>query len=307
MGYSSAIFLVSQRIHIHTQRHPKTQRKFCAMPAKASSIDQEEIARFARDSARWWDETGPFRPLHRLNPVRIGYIRQRICERYGRDERSLTPFKGLAILDIGCGGGLACEPMARLGADVTGIDADRQAIDVAKDHAEKAGLDISYLNTTAETLLHRHPREGGGPAGQKPAVRRASPDPRLRGDDDKGKYDVILALEIIEHVANSESFVQTCADLCRPGGLVVFSTLNRTTRSFALGIVAAEYMLGWVPRGTHDWRKFVRPSELSRFARQAGLEPSDVTGLVFNPLKNDFVLSKADMAVNYFLTAEKNR
>ncbi len=246
------------------------------MTARPSSVDQSEIARFARDSSNWWDENGPFRPLHRLNPVRTAYIRDRICERFKRDNRSLTPFTGLKILDIGCGGGLACEPMTRLGAEATGIDADGQAIDVAKAHAEQAGLAIQYLQTSAETLLNH-----------------------------KG-YDVVLALEIIEHVAGREDFVTTCARLCKPGGLVIFSTLNRTGRSFALGIVAAEYVLGWVPRGTHDWRKFVRPSELSKMALKAGLMPADVTGLVFNPLKNEFSLSTTDLAVNYFLTTEKN-
>lgn len=247
------------------------------MPPAGTSRDDAEIAHFAKDSARWWDENGPFRPLHRLNPTRIRYIRDRMTAHFERDSDGFSPFTGLSVVDIGCGGGLTSEAMTRLGATVTGVDADRQAIDTAIDHAEGAGLAIDYRNDTAEALLDRH----------------------------RGSFDVVLALEIIEHVADPASFVKSCADLCRPGGLVIVSTLNRTPRSFALGIVAAEYVLGWVPRGTHRWKKFVRPSALAGFARSAGLNPVDVTGLVFNPLKNDFELSKTDIAVNYFMCMEK--
>ncbi len=239
------------------------------------SVDEAEISRFARDSGRWWDENGPFRPLHRLNPARIGYIRRQAEQRFGLDGKSLKPFQGMTMLDIGCGGGLVSEPLTRLGARVTGIDADAQAIRVAADHAEQSGLSIDYRNIISEDIR-------------------------------KEVFDIVLALEIIEHVSSREQFVADCARLCKSGGLVIFSTLNRTGRSFALGIVAAEYVLGWVPRGTHDWRKFVRPSELSRMALGAGLVPADVTGLMFHPLKNEFALSKTDLAVNYFLTTEKN-
>ena len=243
--------------------------------AAPESVDESEIARFARDSHRWWDENGPFRPLHRLNPVRIGYIRKQAERRFGLDAKSLQPFTGLKIADIGCGGGLACEPLARLGATVTGIDADRQAIAVASGHARQAGLSIDYRAASVEE------------------IKRES-------------FDIVLALEIVEHVAERPGFIGHCARLCKPGGLVVFSTLNRTGRSFALGIVAAEYVLGWVPRGTHDWRKFIRPSELAELAAGSGLNPVDATGLVFNPLRNAFELSRRDLAVNYFLTTEKN-
>ena len=245
------------------------------MHAKTGSVNANEIAHFARDSKAWWDESGPFRPLHRLNPARIGYIRDRICAHFEKDARKPRSLKSLEILDIGCGGGLVCEPLARLGADVTGIDADVQAIEVARKHAAQSGLSVKYLNSAAEDLPHT------------------------------AKFDVVLALEIIEHVADPASFVASCAKLCKPGGLVIFSTLNRTKRSFALGIVAAEYILGWVRRGTHDWRKFIKPSELSRFTREAGLETADITGLILNPLKHKFETSKTDIAVNYFLTAEK--
>lgn len=243
------------------------------MPASATSIDEAEIARFARDSAHWWDEKGPFRPLHQLNPVRTGYIRKQICSHYDRSDRSLTPFSGLKMLDIGCGGGLVCEPLARLGGRVTGIDADAQAIEVAKNHAEKSGLSISYQNGAAEDLDRT--------------------------------FDIVTALEVIEHVTDPTAFIKTCAKLCKPGGLVIMSTLNRTPRSFAFGIVAAEYVLGWVPRGTHNWKKFIKPSELGRMGRDSRLSPRDVTGLIFNPIRNHFELSKTDLAVNYLMTMEK--
>lgn len=246
------------------------------MPEFANSIDDREIAHFAKDSDNWWDEDGPFRPLHRLNPVRMAYIRDQVCAHFQRDPQSLRSLSSLAILDIGCGGGLTCEPLTRLGAAVTGVDADAQAIRVAVRHAADNGLAIDYRHGAAETLVQ-----------------------------DKARFDVVLALEIIEHVQTSDEFVAMCAALCKPGGLVVFSTLNRTARCFALGIIAAEYILGWVPRGTHDWKKFIRPAELAGMARGAGLSPGDVTGMVFDPLKNGFRTSKTDLAVNYFLSATK--
>jgi 2-polyprenyl-6-hydroxyphenyl methylase/3-demethylubiquinone-9 3-methyltransferase len=242
--------------------------------AKAqTTVDKSEIDHFAKDSGKWWDESGPFKPLHRLNPVRLSYIRDRLCGRFGRDPNSLRSLDGLKILDAGCGGGLVCEPLARLGAKVTGIDADKNAIAVAQAHAKEQDLTIDYKATTTGELT--------------------------------GKFDAVLALEIIEHVSNPEQFVRECVDLVKPGGLVIFSTLNRTPKSFALGIVAAEYLLGWVPRGTHSWKKFVRPSELASMLRAAGVTPIDQSGLIFNPRKNEFSLSKSDMDVNYLQTAEK--
>lgn len=238
-----------------------------------STVLQSEIEKFSRDAPRWWDEHGPFAPLHRLNPARMAYIRSQICKHYDLSETSLKPFKGLSILDVGCGGGLVCEPLARLGAQVTGIDADKVAIEAAKDHAYAQGLSINYMAKEAEAL--------------------------------KERFDAVLALEIIEHVENPAEFVKTIAKLVQPGGTVIFSTLNRTPKSFALGILAAEYVMRIVPRGTHSWRRFQRPSELSRYARAAKMEPSDICGLVLNPLTGEFELSRTDMAVNYFLTAKK--
>jgi 2-polyprenyl-6-hydroxyphenyl methylase/3-demethylubiquinone-9 3-methyltransferase len=190
-----------------------------------SSIVKREIEHFSKDSARWWDESGPFKPLHALNPVRLGYIKEHICAHFSKESLSLTPFTGLKILDIGCGGGLVCEPLARLGATVSGADADQQAIDVAKEHAVQSGLEIEYLNKPAEEI--------------------------------KTKFDVVLALEIIEHVEDPSAFVASVSNLVKANGLVIFSTLNRTAKSYALGILAAEYLLQWVPHGTHSWKKFV--------------------------------------------------
>lgn len=239
----------------------------------SNTVDQTEIQAFSKDASRWWDETGPFAPLHRLNPLRMGYIRNQICDHYGLSQTDLKPFKGMKILDIGCGGGLVCEPLARLAADVTGIDADAVAIQVAMEHSGISGLKIEYRNDSAENL--------------------------------RGTFDAVLALEIIEHVSNPNELIKHCARLVKPGGIVIFSTLNRTPKSFALGIVAAEYILGWVPKGTHSWRKFIKPSELSRLARGNGLSVSSIKGLIYNPLKSCFTLSDNDTSVNYFLSTSK--
>ena len=239
-----------------------------------NSVDEHEIQQFSKDSSHWWDENGPFAPLHRLNPVRLSYIKAQICAHYDRDADALDALKGLDILDVGCGGGLVCEPLARLGANATGADADTQAIDVAKAHAKDSGLVIEYVSEPAESI--------------------------------EKKFDVVLALEIIEHVKNPAEFVESISNLVKPSGLVIFSTLNRNPKSFLLGIVAAEYILRWVPKGTHSWGKFIKPSELSRFARATDLKPHDVTGLVFNPLKDEFSLSDTDLDVNYLLTAKKD-
>lgn len=248
------------------------------MRTEKNSIDEREIEHFSKDSSRWWDEDGPFKPLHRMNPVRIGYIRDQIRQHFDLSEKNdVELLKGLKILDIGCGGGLVCEPLARLGGKVEGIDADTNAIHVANDHAEGMGLDIKYHEGAAEHLAEKN----------------------------AGKYDVVLALEIIEHVRDMESFVKTVTSLCKPGGLVIFSTLNRTPKSFMLGIVAAEHILRWVPTGTHQWKKFVRPSEMSRLLRKEGTLPKDISGLIFNPIKDEFKISKTDIDVNYFITAEK--
>ena len=237
----------------------------------SSSVNTKEVENFAKDSSHWWDEDGPFKPLHRLNPERIRYIKSMIYQHYGRDENALNALDGLSVLDIGCGGGLVCEPLARLGGNVTGVDADANAISVATDHAALGGLDITYKNGAAEDLQQT--------------------------------YDVVLALEVIEHVDNVEEFVENCVKLCAEDGLIIFSTLNRTPQSYALGIVAAEHILRWVPRGTHQWKKFLKPSELARMLRHNGAREHNITGLVFNPVKNEFSLSDNNTAVNYFLTA----
>ncbi|HBS34845.1 MAG TPA: bifunctional 3-demethylubiquinol 3-O-methyltransferase/2-polyprenyl-6-hydroxyphenol methylase [Parvularcula sp.] len=240
------------------------------------SVEREEIEHFSKDAPRWWDEEGPFAPLHALNPVRLEYIKAQICSHFGHDVKNFKALAGLNILDIGCGGGLVAEPVARMGASVTGIDADNVAIGVAKDHAAQSGVKIDYQCTSAESLLLS-----------------------------SRTFDVILALEIAEHVSNLGDFVASCSKLLKPGGLAIFSTLNRTPKSFALGIVAAEYILRWVPRGTHSWKKFVKPSELAAAARQNGLSPADITGLIFNPLKGGFTLSKTDLDVNYLMSTVK--
>jgi 2-polyprenyl-6-hydroxyphenyl methylase/3-demethylubiquinone-9 3-methyltransferase len=241
-----------------------------------ATISEKEIEHFSKDSSYWWDENGPFKPLHRLNPIRLSYIRDQICQHFGKDTESLKPLKGLNILDIGCGGGLVCESLARMGATVTGLDADKNAISVAIDHAKNEALDITYIAEGSETHLQQ-----------------------------KKTYDVVLGLEIIEHVSNPQAFVDNAAHLCNKKGLCIFSTLNRTVKSYALGIAAAEYILRWVPAGTHDWNKFVKPSEFIRMGQTAGLNKHDVCGLVFNPIKNIFLLHTSDIDVNYLITFKK--
>ncbi len=247
------------------------------MKSPSKTIDPDEIGRFSREAPQWWDETGPFAPLHRMNPARVGYIKSSICCHFDRDVKSLTPLNHLKILDVGCGGGLVCEPLARLGGDVTGIDGDGVAINVAKDHASRSGLEISYSNTTTDRLLEKK----------------------------HGTFDVVLALEIVEHVADVDAFVDDCINLCKSNGLIVFSTLNRTLKSMALGKIAAEYILRWVPIGTHDWRKFVKPSRLASALRSAGANPVEIKGLAFNPLRGEFLLSDHDLDVNYFIVSTR--
>ena len=239
------------------------------------TIDPDEIARFSALAAEWWDPDGKFRPLHRLNPVRLTYIRDRLCDRFGRDPRSLRSLEGLKILDIGCGGGLVAEPLSRLGADVTGIDASEENIATASLHAEENVLSIDYRATTAEDLA-----------------------------DTDLAFDAVIALEIVEHVARVPLFLSSCAALTGPGGALVMSTLNRTAKSYLMAIVGAEYVLRWLPRGTHQWEKFLRPSELTDGVESAGLTVRDLTGATYNPLTDEWRLSR-DMAVNYFLYAEK--
>ncbi len=257
-----------------------------------SNVTKKEIEQFAKDSSHWWDPQGPFKPLHKLNPVRIEYIRNQIlshflhrhCEPQVKQSTNNIDcrvadaprndiLKDLSIIDVGCGGGLVCEPFARQGANVTGTDADENAIAVAKEHAQRNNLEITYQNMLVENITE--------------------------------KYDVVLALEIIEHVPNPEQFVKSCFDVCKPNGLVIFSTLNRTPKSYALGIVAAEYILNWVPKGTHHWKQFVKPSELAKHVRQQNGDIIDVSGLRYHPLSDRFSIDPRDVDVNYFLVAGK--
>jgi 2-polyprenyl-6-hydroxyphenyl methylase/3-demethylubiquinone-9 3-methyltransferase len=241
------------------------------MPA-AGTVDPAEVERFSRIAEEWWDPAGKFAPLHRLNPVRIGYVRDRVAAHWQRDPLGGDPLQGLSLLDIGCGGGLLSEPMTRLGAAVTGVDASERNIAVAGLHAERVGLAIDYRQGTAEALA-----EGGA------------------------QFDVVLALEIVEHVADVDLFLRSCGRLVKPGGLLFLSTLNRTAKAWALAIAGAEYVLGWLPRGTHDWKKFLKPSEVARGLRAGGIEPQEIVGVVYAPLSRKWSLNKNDLDVNYML------
>lgn len=247
--------------------------------AQGSSVDPAEIARFTAMANEWWDPNGKFRPIHKFNPARLGFIREEAEKHFGRDRpidrQSLTPLEGLSLLDIGCGGGLLTEPMARLGATVTGIDAGAENIGTAKAHAAQSGLDIDYRCQTAEALL-------------------------AEGD----RFDMILNMEVVEHVADRDGFLANSAQLLKPGGLMIVATLNRTPKSFALAIVGAEYVLRWLPRGTHNWRKFVRPSELAAGLRQGGATVTRLAGMTWNPLTDKWTVTR-DLDVNYLAVATR--
>ncbi len=244
--------------------------------ASDRTVDADDVARFAEQAERWWDPAGPFAPLHKLNPTRIAFIRDRLAARLGRDPLSGRPLDGLRILDVGCGGGLLCEPMARLGAEVTGIDAAAESVAVAADHAAAHGLTIDYRDDSVEALAARG-----------------------------GQYDVVLNMEIVEHVADLAAFLDAAGACVRPGGAMFVATLNRTAKAFALAIVGAEYVLGWVPRGTHQWSKFVRPAELIGLLRRGGFQVDEVTGLAYSPLRDRWALGR-DLDVNYMLLATKS-
>lgn len=244
--------------------------------AASASVDPEEIAKFSAMAEAWWDPEGKFRPLHRFNPVRLGYIRDRLCRHFDRDPKQDRPLKGLRLLDVGCGGGLLSEPMARLGAEVTGLDAAEKNIRIAALHAAESGLEIDYRHASVEDLA-------------------------ATGET----FDAVLNMEVVEHVADVDSFLGCSAALARPGGVMVVATLNRTPKSYLLAIVGAEYVLRWLPRGTHEWRRFVRPSELAKALRQAGMEIAEMTGVAFNPLTDSWRLAPGDLDVNYMVMAAR--
>lgn len=239
------------------------------------TVDSDEVARFSEMADEWWDPNGKFRPLHKFNPVRLAYIREKVCDRFGLDQQKPSPFGNLRILDIGCGGGLLSEPMCRLGADVVGADPSKINIETARIHAEQQGLKIDYRSETAEALAE---------AGET--------------------FDVILNMEVLEHVADVNLFIETCAGMVRPGGLMIMATLNRTLKAFALAIVGAEYVLRWLPRGTHTWDKFVTPEELAEALAPTALKQIDRTGITFNPL-SDVWSRTDDTEVNYIITAAR--
>ncbi len=244
-----------------------------ALSMTPTTADRDEITRFEALAADWWTPGGKFRPLHRLNPVRTAYIKEQACRRFGRDPAVPKPLAKLTALDIGCGGGLIAEPLAQLGAAVTGIDPGLANIEAATRHAAESGIDIAYRCGLAEDLA-----------------------------SESARFNIVLALEVVEHVADLGTFLKAASTLVAPGGMFVAATLNRTVKSYALAIVAAEYVLGWLPRGTHDWHKFLRPSELAQECRQNGLEVLDLTGVAYNPLGDRWMTSR-DLDVNYMVTA----
>ena len=240
------------------------------------TVDAAEIAKFEAMAAEWWDPNGKFKPLHMLQPCRLDYVIDQICAEYGRDPKGDRPFAGLRLLDIGCGGGLLCEPMARLGAEVVGADAAARNIPVARVHAEKSGLEIDYRHTTAEDMAA---------AGET--------------------FDVILNMEVVEHVSDPLAYLTACREMLKPGGLMVCSTINRNPKSYMMAIIGAEHVMRWLPKGTHEWNKFITPDELFALLTQAGLDPVDRKGFVFNPVAWSWRISDKDLSVNYVTSSLK--
>ncbi|NKD86479.1 bifunctional 2-polyprenyl-6-hydroxyphenol methylase/3-demethylubiquinol 3-O-methyltransferase UbiG [Haematospirillum jordaniae] len=239
-----------------------------------TTASPEELAKFEAMADSWWDPEGKFKPLHRFNPQRLSFIRDAACAHFRRNPADATPFQGLSLVDIGCGGGLLSEPMARLGFAVTGIDGVEKNIGTARTHAARSGLDIDYRATLAENLV-----------------------------EEKAQFDVVLSMEVVEHVADPDFFLQTCAKLVKPGGMLVGATINRTIRSMLLAKIGAEYILRWLPKGTHDWDKFVKPSEFAAGLRRGGMEVTDLRGMSYNPLSGDWSITD-DLSVNYLLIAK---
>ena len=244
--------------------------------AEGTSVDAAEVERFSRIADDWWNARGKFAPLHRFNPVRLGFIRDRALSRFGRDAGARRPFEGLRLLDIGCGGGLLCEPMARLGFEVTGVDASERNIGAAKAHAAGQGLPIEYLCSTIETLLA----------------------------EESAPFDLILNMEVIEHVADPAAFLTDCSRLIAPGGLMFLATLNRTAKAMALAVIGAEHVLRWLPVGTHDWNKFVKPDEARAWLAGEHVEVEGPFGVSFNPLTGRWAES-GDADVNYMMTVAR--
>ena len=241
-----------------------------------TTVDPAEIAKFEAMAAEWWDPNGKFKPLHMLNPCRLDYITAQVSAEFTRDQREPKPFAGLRILDIGCGGGLLCEPMARLGAEVIGADAAERNIPVAKVHAEASELAIDYRHTTAEAMAA-----------------------------DGEQFDVVLNMEVVEHVADPLAYLTACQQLLKPGGLMVCSTINRNPKSYMMAIIGAEHIMRWLPKGTHEWSKFITPDELFDLIKKAGLDPVDRQGFVFNPISWSWSLSHKDLSVNYVTASVK--
>ncbi|MEM5470445.1 bifunctional 2-polyprenyl-6-hydroxyphenol methylase/3-demethylubiquinol 3-O-methyltransferase UbiG [Hoeflea sp. AS60] len=240
-----------------------------------TTIDQDEVARFSAMAAEWWNPKGKFRPLHKFNPVRLTYIRDHVAAHFDRDPKSDKPMAGLRVLDIGCGGGLLSEPMARMGAEVLGADASRTNVEVASIHAEQSGVNVSYEAVTSEELAARGER-----------------------------FDVVLNMEVVEHVSDVDLFLTSCAEMVKPGGMMFVATINRTMKARALAIIGAEYVLRWLPRGTHQYEKLVRPEEIETPLSASGMNVIDRTGVFYNPLQDQWNLSR-DMDVNYMMLLER--
>ncbi len=242
--------------------------------SRTDSVDTDEVKKFAALADEWWNPHGKFRALHQLNPARLTFIRDEACVRFDRVVDADRTLAGLSVLDIGCGGGLIAEPLTRLGADVTAIDASAEAITVASQHATQMGLDISYCCADVDQIV-------------------------MEGKS----FDIVLNLEVVEHVADASEFLQSSARMVGPDGMMVAATLNRTLKAYALAIIGAEYVLGWIPRGTHDWRRFVRPSELAGILRGAGLTLEKLTGITYSPIADRWCISPDDLDVNYMALA----
>lgn len=245
------------------------------MSEQATTIDDAEVARFSAIAAEWWSPTGKFRPLHKFNPVRLAYIKEQVCQHFKLDPSKPKPFKGLRILDIGCGGGLLCEPMSRLGAEIVGADASETNIEVAKIHAEQTGVTVDYRATTSEALA-------------------------AEGE----QFDIILNMEVVEHVADVDLFMASCCEMVKPGGLMFIATINRTAKARMLAIFMAEKVLRWLPVGTHEFEKLVKPEELEEAFAKGGMSLLDESGVTYNPVLDRWSKSK-DMDVNYMMLATK--